>query len=477
MANNSGQDVFSTIEGNIGFFFFQGDHDLIGTNPNGSFAVDPLLGPLQDNGGPTQTMALLPGSPAIGAGASAFAVPSPSGATLVPPASAPAADQRGFARGTVPSLGAYQASDLIVVTTTADEENGAGISLRDAINLANAVPGADTIEFAVSGTISLDGTPLPAITDALTIIGPTGGVTLDAHGAGRILQVNAGATVSISGLTFANGSADDGAAVLNYGTLTLASSALIDNAATADGGAIDNAGTLTLTDSTLAANSAGTSGGAIWNDGMLTVTNSTLAGNAAGGSGGGIASGATFSLNNSIVATSTSGGDIAGGYTGGHNLTGAVAAGASWRTTAARPRRWPCSPAARPSTPATPPSPPPPTSAASRATPRPTSAPTKSSYLLIVTTTADEENGPGLSLRQAIDIANSAPGARHHRVRRQRHHPPGRHGAAHDHRRPDNHRAGRRPADDRRPRRQPHPASQRRRHREHLRADARPRQR
>jgi hypothetical protein len=30
--------------------------------------VDPLLGPLQDNGGPTQTMALLPGSPAIDSG-------------------------------------------------------------------------------------------------------------------------------------------------------------------------------------------------------------------------------------------------------------------------------------------------------------------------------------------------------------------------------------------------------------------------
>ena len=30
--------------------------------------TDPLLGPLQNNGGPTQTMALLPGSPAIDAG-------------------------------------------------------------------------------------------------------------------------------------------------------------------------------------------------------------------------------------------------------------------------------------------------------------------------------------------------------------------------------------------------------------------------
>jgi hypothetical protein len=39
--------------------------DLVGTHTN---PIDPKLGPLQDNGGPTWTMALLPGSPAIGAG-------------------------------------------------------------------------------------------------------------------------------------------------------------------------------------------------------------------------------------------------------------------------------------------------------------------------------------------------------------------------------------------------------------------------
>jgi predicted outer membrane repeat protein len=39
--------------------------DLVGTSSN---PIDPKLGPLQDNGGPTQTMALLPGSPAIDAG-------------------------------------------------------------------------------------------------------------------------------------------------------------------------------------------------------------------------------------------------------------------------------------------------------------------------------------------------------------------------------------------------------------------------
>ncbi|MGE0825951.1 MAG: choice-of-anchor Q domain-containing protein [Candidatus Binatia bacterium] len=38
------------------------------TRPGDLVGVDPLLGPLQDNGGPTLTHALLPGSPAIDAG-------------------------------------------------------------------------------------------------------------------------------------------------------------------------------------------------------------------------------------------------------------------------------------------------------------------------------------------------------------------------------------------------------------------------
>ena len=52
---------------------------------------DPMLGPLAQNGGPTLTQALLPGSPAIDAADAAFAPP---------------ADQRGAPRG--PDLGAYE---------------------------------------------------------------------------------------------------------------------------------------------------------------------------------------------------------------------------------------------------------------------------------------------------------------------------------------------------------------------------------
>jgi hypothetical protein len=57
--------------------------------------ADPKLGPLQNNGGPTPTQALLPGSPALAAGD-----PAQSGST----------DQRGVIRSGAVNMGAYQAS-------------------------------------------------------------------------------------------------------------------------------------------------------------------------------------------------------------------------------------------------------------------------------------------------------------------------------------------------------------------------------
>jgi hypothetical protein len=64
---NTGPDLVGDL-GSLG-------HNLIGDSTGGSgydptdlLDVDPLLGPPQNNGGPTDTMALLPGSPAIDAG-------------------------------------------------------------------------------------------------------------------------------------------------------------------------------------------------------------------------------------------------------------------------------------------------------------------------------------------------------------------------------------------------------------------------
>jgi CSLREA domain-containing protein len=75
---------------------------------NGAYTSDdPRLGPLQDNGGPTPTHALLPGSPAVEAGGACF---DPLGAPL-------RTDQRGIARpqGAFCDLGAFELEDVVFV--------------------------------------------------------------------------------------------------------------------------------------------------------------------------------------------------------------------------------------------------------------------------------------------------------------------------------------------------------------------------
>jgi hypothetical protein len=96
------------LHGNLGSL----GHNLIGNTQGGSgfdptdlLNVDPLLGPLQANGGPTQTMALLPGSPALNAGD-----PDQLGST----------DQRGVVRSGGVNIGAYQASASAFVLSAPD---------------------------------------------------------------------------------------------------------------------------------------------------------------------------------------------------------------------------------------------------------------------------------------------------------------------------------------------------------------------
>jgi len=71
LADNSASTAAADLDGNVASL----GHNLIGNSVEGSgfvasdlLNVNPLLGPLQNNGGPTQTMALLPDSPAIAAG-------------------------------------------------------------------------------------------------------------------------------------------------------------------------------------------------------------------------------------------------------------------------------------------------------------------------------------------------------------------------------------------------------------------------
>ncbi len=343
-----------------------------GTNVN-NLTGDPLLSALADNGGPTQTMALLDGSPAINAGANALAVDANTNPLSY--------DQRGSGYdrvigGTV-DMGAYEATytyNFVVDTTSDADLEGCSAaandcSLRGAINLANTVAGTDTVTFDSSvfsapQTITL-GSSLPNITSTMIINGPGAALlTVDGGGLSRVFFVDTGANLTLDSLTIANGyDIDYGGGIYNSGTLTLTNSTLSGNHADYGGGLYNISGTLTVSNSTLSGNSArfaggfysygstvnvsnstlsGNSatsyygGGIYMETGMLTVTNSTLSANSAADSGGGIYNGystltltnstlsdnsasnagggiynnhATLTVNNSIVANSTSGSD------------------------------------------------------------------------------------------------------------------------------------------------------------------------
>lgn len=213
------------------------------------------------------------------------------------------------------------AADTITVTGLQDDTTNDGqVTLREAILAANsdssvdgsvAGNGADEIVFATGpGTISLSGTPLPTITDALTITGPgPADLAVDGSGLSRGFHIAAGETVHISGLTVSTGfaSASHGGAIVNEGNLTLTAVRVTGNVVTgANGGGIHNAptGTLYLIGCTFEWNSA-SSGGAIFNDfGTLNVTDSTLSNNSADGVSG--EGGAVLNDNGTLtVASST----------------------------------------------------------------------------------------------------------------------------------------------------------------------------
>jgi len=79
-----------------------------GWSGTGNLNADPLLASLGSYGGTTQTMALLPGSPAINAGTTN---------------GAPSTDQRGFLRDANPDMGAYEFEGVAYVTSS--QANGA----------------------------------------------------------------------------------------------------------------------------------------------------------------------------------------------------------------------------------------------------------------------------------------------------------------------------------------------------------------
>src|SRR5262249_39842134 len=128
---------------------------------------------------------------------------------------------------------------VFTVNTLADSVPGATgpgstVTLREAVEQANQHPGADVIRFAAGlhGTIILTHGQLEVAGD-VTISGPGASqLAVSGDSMSRVLFVDPGATVSVSGLTVRDGKAMlFGGGIFNKGNLTLTDCVVTDNTA------------------------------------------------------------------------------------------------------------------------------------------------------------------------------------------------------------------------------------------------------
>jgi hypothetical protein len=204
--------------------------------------------------------------------------------------------------------------------------------MRDALI---ATPPGGTVDFApgLSGSLTLASSTL-AISKDLTIAGPGAGViTVSGNNLFQVFNVAPGVTVTISGLTIADGRSPLGGGIYNGGTLNLTGSTLSGNSAgpgaIVEGGGLfnDSHAAATITCSSITGNTADSTigqGGGIFNYGMVTIVGSTPSDNRAKGFsllgwGGGIENEGMMSIRASILSDNsvTSSGGLGGGI---HNL-------------------------------------------------------------------------------------------------------------------------------------------------------------
>ncbi len=167
----TGPDVDGTVT-SLGY-------NLIGNPSGGSgFAwtdllnVSPLLGPLQYNGGPTATMALLPGSLAIAAG----------NVALIPPGIT--TDQRGSARivnGNV-DIGAFESRGFLTTVTSGNNQ-------QTAVSAAFGAPLVVTVSRPYGE---------PVAGGVVTFLAPTSGASATFAGGSNTASIDAAGQASIA---------------------------------------------------------------------------------------------------------------------------------------------------------------------------------------------------------------------------------------------------------------------------------------
>ena len=181
----------------------------------------------------------------------------------------------------------------------------------------------DSTVFSTPQTITLgSGLVLTNTIAQTTITGPSASLTVSGGGPSSnfsVFTVNSSVTVSISGLTIANGNATGGGGIENDGTAMLTRVNITGNSAEFGGGVQIFGGTATLTNVNITGNSADDGGGVEIFGGTATLTNVTISANSVFQDGGGIYNvrGAAVTLTNVAVAGNSATDAGGGGGSGG----------------------------------------------------------------------------------------------------------------------------------------------------------------
>jgi hypothetical protein len=275
---SDGHNIVGKTDGGTGW---------VGTDYTGTVAapLDPQLGPVQDNGGPTATSEPFAGSPAI------------DHADL----NAEIVDQRGRSRvddfaianspdGNGADIGAFEVwprPTTLVVTNAGD--CGVG-TLRQA--LVDAAPN-DSVRFRMvpDSVITLTSGEI-AVHRPVVLAGPADapGVTISGNDVSRVLHVFGGPLTLIH-LTISHGSTTGpgaGALVETGGAMNLIASLVTANNSGNSGGGLANNGTLVLNTCTVTDNNANSGAGLYNYAGSATLLNCTFAYNYAYQQGGGV---------------------------------------------------------------------------------------------------------------------------------------------------------------------------------------------
>lgn len=316
----------------------------------GNINIDPMLGPLAQNGGATFTHALGAGSPAIDAADDVACAATPVNNL----------DQRGVPRpqGLHCDIGAFEYQSIAYAKPTA---TGLGdcTSWNNACSLQTALAVASQQVWVAAGTHrpSMDGdwadtfqlkkgvpvyggfagyetsleqrnwktnvTILNGAGTAIIVVTSADGATLDGltiTAGGNGIYNDDNGTLIVKNCTIYSNSAAYGGGIFNYkGTINISNSIISGNSsyitgAGGGGGIYNLQGTINLSNSTISGNSTPTRGGGIHNsNGTVNVANSTFSENRAGWDSGGI-----YSENGTLtIKNSTFSGNSTSGWGGG----------------------------------------------------------------------------------------------------------------------------------------------------------------